>query len=181
MLWRLVRGLDFMDDTTILNLLQAGKIGMDEVEHCRKPKKRGRPKSGKPARQPKKNGRPRKLSVKDKRFALMAARVALDIEPSTMTAMEKRAWLCEKFCVSEKQVDAAITELNKRANAGGVHYCLETGEISFVTQDHVNRAFFNDLLSRKQDVHVRGVPLARYDKSIPKKPLKNKNNLKEDV
>lgn len=162
-----------MDDTTILNLLLAGKISVDEAEHYRKAnKKRGRQKSGKPARQPKKNGRPRKLSKLDRDAALMADRVILDMQYPTVSAMEKRAWLCKKYCVSEKTVDRVITELNRRAKAGGVHYYLETGVVSFVTQEQMERAFFNDILGRKQDVHMRAVPIAQYGTSIPKKPPK---------
>ena len=53
----------------------------------------------------------------------MTAIVALDVENVPWSGMEKRKYLSDLFCVSEKQIDAVITELNRRDRNGEVDVC----------------------------------------------------------
>jgi hypothetical protein len=134
-----------------------------------KPKgKRGRPKKAKVP--PKKNGRPRRLSTYQKRIAIMTAIVVLDVEKVPLSKMEQRKKLSDLFCVSEKKIDAIITELNKRANNGEVDFCKETREVRFLPKQQMKEA---EILGSELNVKLRRFELSEYDKANPKKaPIK---------
>lgn len=163
-----------MDLTEILLKLESGDITAADAKQLieslqASPKqKRGRPKKAKTP--PKKNGRPRLLSTYERQIEIMAARVILDILDLPWTSTEKRKFLSDRYCVSEKAIEAHITELNRRAKNGEVEVCQITHAVRFISKQQRESAFFNGILDRKQTVHLRKVKLGKYSRGTPTKP-----------
>ncbi len=158
----------------ILFSLSNGRLTQDEAEqliHNLHKKKRGRPKkiNNHPMKKEGKIGCPKKLSKYERNISIMAARVALDIHYPNLSATSKKIYLAETFCIGEKAIEAAITELNKRAVRKEVWVCQETKEIAFVDQEHINSVFFGAVLGPDSNVVFRKVGITNYIKWIPKK------------
>ncbi|MFI3157109.1 MAG: hypothetical protein QX199_13230 [Methylococcaceae bacterium] len=159
----------------ILSKLRSGVISQAEAEEQinalsqPKPKmKRDRPKKAKSP--PKKNGRPRLLSTYERNIEIMKDRVILDVLNVSWTGEEKRKFLSERYCVSEKQIEACITELNKRAKNGEVEFCQITHVVRFMSEQHKMSVFFDEVLERKPTVHLRHIVQGSYVISSPKQP-----------
>lgn len=148
----------------ILSKLRSGVISQAEAEEQikalsqPKPKmKRGRPKKAKA--QPKKNGRPRKLSKLEKDMTIMTCIVLLNDLYPDLKRMENRRFLSKTFCVSEKKIDALITDVNRRAKKGEVFISHETHEVLFTDSS-------DEILVHDQDgyVYFGKVPVKKYMK-----------------
>ncbi len=133
----------------ILSKLCSGVISQAEAEEQikalsqPKPKmKRDRPKKAKAP--PKKNGRPRRLSKLEKDMTIMASIVVLNYLYPDLKGMKKRSLLSKKYCVSEKKIDALITDLNRRAKKGEVFTSHETHEVLFTNSSDEMQAHDQD-------------------------------------
>lgn len=131
-------------------------------------KKRGRPKKAKAP--PKKNGRPRLLSKYERNFEIMKDIVVLNISNAPWSGAEKRKFLSDRYCVSEKHIEACITELNRLAKNGEVDVCQTTYAVRFMSQQHKVAVFFDEILGCKPTFRMRRIEPGSYVKGNPKQP-----------
>jgi hypothetical protein len=87
-----------------------------------------------------------------------------------MDSCGKRKFLSDRYCVSEKHIEACITELNRRARNGEVEVCQITHTVRFMSEQDKREAFIDELLGRKPTVHLRHIEPNKYVKGNPKQP-----------